>query len=132
MHGAESRRRPANRRIFLSQQTEISSSAGEETCVQKLAGLFSAASAVRLPVRVMKVGTGKKRLQEQTIIEFGTAREVLFSSTLPLEFEDRIRVVNSDGSLDVCATVVAVRYHDGRKAVAARFLTEVKNWIIKP
>jgi hypothetical protein len=51
---------------------------------------------------------------------------------LPLEFEDHVRVSNSDGSLDARATVVAVRYHDGRKAVAARFLAEVGNWIIKP
>jgi hypothetical protein len=25
-----------------------------------------------------------------------------------------------------------VRYHEGRKAVAARFVGEVSNWIIKP
>jgi len=42
-----------------------------------------------------------------------------------------VRVLNSDGSLDARATVVAVRYHDGRKAVAARFVEEVGNWIIK-
>ena len=66
------------------------------------------------------------------MIEFGTAREVLFSSTLPLEFEDQLQLVNSDGSLDARAIVVAVRYHDGRKAVAARFVGEVGNWIIKP
>jgi len=51
---------------------------------------------------------------------------------LPLEFEDRVRILNSDGSLDAGATVVAVRYHDGRKAVATRFVGEVGNWIIKP
>jgi len=43
-----------------------------------------------------------------------------------------VRLINSDGSLDVHATVVAVRYHAGRKAVAARFVTDVKNWIVKP
>jgi len=116
----------------VTQQIDVSSPSGERTCVQKLAGLFPAASAVRLPVRVVKVGTGKKRLQESTVIEFGTPREVLFASTLPLEFEDRVRVINSNGSLDACAKVVAVRYHDGRKAVAARFVDEVENWIIKP
>ena len=67
-----------------------------------------------------------------TVIEFGTANEVLFSSGLPLEFEDGVRVVNSDGSLDTSAVVVAVRYHEGSKAVAARFVGEVSNWIIKP
>ena len=83
-------------------------------------------------MRVTTAGAGRRRLQEQTVIEFGTAHEVLFSSSLPLEFEDRVRLVNSDGSLDARATVVAVRYHGGGKAVAARFVGEVGNWIIKP
>jgi hypothetical protein len=107
--------------------------AGEiETCVEKLAHLFPNASAVRIPVRVTTLATAMRPLQEQTVIEFGTANEVLFSSGLPLEFEDGVRVVNSDGSLDTSAVVVAVRYHQGRKAVAARFVGEVSNWIIKP
>jgi hypothetical protein len=116
----------------VSQQAGVSSVATGQTCVEKLAHLFPSASAVRLPVRVVKAGAGRRRLEEQTVIEFGTSHEVLFASTLPLEFEDRVRVVNSDGSFDARATVVAVRYHDGRKAVAARFLGEVENWIIKP
>jgi hypothetical protein len=104
----------------------------EQTCVEKLAQLFPNASAVRIPVRVTAVSAARRRLQERTVIEFGTAHEVLFSSTLPLEFEDRVRIVNSDGSLNARATVVAVRYHGGGKAVAARFVGEVGNWIIKP
>jgi hypothetical protein len=115
----------------VSQEARISPVAAGQTCVEKLAQLFPSASAVRLPVRVMTMGSGRKRLEEQTVIEFGTAHEVLFSSSLPLEFEDRVRVVNSDGSLDARATVVAVRYHDGRRAVAVRFLGAVQNWIIK-
>jgi hypothetical protein len=116
----------------VSQHIQIASLTRDETCVQKLARLFPSASAVRLPVRVTKIGSGKKRVHEQTVIEFGTSSEVLFASALPLEFEDRIRLVNSDGSLDVQATVVAVRYYEGQKAVAARFAAQVQNWIIKP
>lgn len=116
----------------MTDHASILSADTAHTCVEKLAHLFPSASAVRLPVRVMKMGTGKKKVQEQTVIEFGTPHEVLFASTLPLEFEDRVRVLNSDGSFNARATVVAVRYHDGRKAVAARFLGEVENWIIKP
>lgn len=86
---------------------------------------------MRIPVRVMTLGPGR-RIHEQTTIEFGTDQEVLFASTLPLEFEDHVRLLNSDGSLDARATIVAVRYHDGRKAVAARFFGQVSNWIIKP
>ncbi len=116
----------------MPREAGIASGLAEPTCVVKLAQLFPSATPVRIPVRVTTLGAGRRRLQEQTVIEFGTAHEVLFASTLPLEFEDRVRILNSDGSLDACATVVAVRYHDGRKAVAARFLAEVGNWIIKP
>ena len=117
--------------LVLSESEVTFASAGQ-TCIEKLAQLFTGISPVRIPVRVLTTGTGRKRLQEQTVIEFGTAHEVLFSSTLPLEFEDRVRMLNSDGSLDAWATVVAVRYHDGRKAVAARFVGHIDNWIIKP
>jgi hypothetical protein len=117
----------------VPRETMIASDAAVgETCVQKLAQLFPNASPVRIPVRVTALTASRRRLHEQTVIEFGTANEVLFASALPLEFEDRLRLLNSDGSLDVRATVVAVRYHDGRKAVAVRFEDEVGNWIIKP
>ncbi|MBZ5696023.1 MAG: hypothetical protein LAN36_11775 [Acidobacteriia bacterium] len=116
----------------MTSEAEVAPVLAGQSCVGKLAQLFPNASPVRIPVRITTVATGRRRLQEETVIEFGTAHEVLFASTLPLEFEDRVRLVNSDGSLDARATVVAVRYHGGRKAVAARFVGEVGNWIIKP
>jgi hypothetical protein len=115
----------------LTGQTEVASEQTEQTCVEKLSRLFPNALPVRIPVRVEPLPSGRRQLQEQTMIEFGTAREVLFASTLPLESEDRVRLVNSDGSFDARAKVVAVRYHNGSKAVAARFLDNVENWIIK-
>jgi len=116
----------------VSREAVATSIAGKQTCVEKLAQLFPNVSPMHIPVRVMTSGKARRRLQEQTVIEFGTAHEVVFASTLPLEFEDRVRLLNSDGSLDAHATVVAVRYHGGRKAVAARFVGDVANWIIKP
>lgn len=116
----------------MARESKTASALAEPTCVEKLAELFPTASRVRLPVRVTTLSAGRRRLQEQTVIEFGTPHEVLFASALPLEFEDQLRLVNSDGSLDARATVVAVRYYDGRKAVAARFRGEIGNWIIKP
>ena len=71
-------------------------------------------------------------VQESTIIEFGTAREVLFACATPLEFADLLRLRNSDGSLDTDASVVAVQYHPGKTIVAARFVDSVPNWIVKP
>lgn len=116
----------------VSTEAELERISQEQTCAEKLAQLFPGASPMRIPVRVLSLGSGRQRLQEKTVIEFGTANEVLFSSQLPLEFEDRVQLLNSDGSLDACATVVAVRYHNGRKAVAARFVGSIDNWIIKP
>jgi hypothetical protein len=117
---------------LLRGQTELASAQTEQTCVERLSRLFPSAMPVRIPVKVEPLRAGPRLLHEQTVIEFGTAREVLFASNLPLEFEDRVRVVNSDGSLDAEAMVVAVRYHNGNKAVAARFVDNVENWIIKP
>jgi hypothetical protein len=118
--------------VAIGMELAAISAAAEQSCVEKLAQLFPSVSPVRIPVRVSTVASnGRRRLEEQSVIEFGTAREVLFSSILPLEFEDQVRLENSDGSLDTRATVVAVRYHGGRKAVAVRFVGEVGNWIIK-
>lgn len=112
-------------------------------CVGRLARFFPEAVPVRIPVCVTKTNTENAQThrksagpeapsaQEQTVIEFGTPGEMLFASGLPLDFEDTVRVKNSDGSLDVEAEVVAMHLVHGQAAVAARFLSDVSNWIIK-
>jgi hypothetical protein len=117
---------------MLSTEAEVATVLADQTCIEKLAQLFPNVSRVRIPVRVTTTVAGRQQLEEQTVIEFGTEHEVLFASALPLEFEDQVRLVNSDGSLDARATVVAIRYDRGGKAVAVRFLGDVGNWIIKP
>lgn len=102
----------------------------QETSTAKLAKFFPAATPVRIPVQLTRVG-GSTAFSESTIIEFGTPQEVLFASTLPVEFGDKLRVQNSDGTLDAEACVVAVQYNSGRTAVAARFTQHVANWIVK-
>ncbi len=99
--------------------------------VAELARFFPEATPVRIPVQFTRAGQDSN-LPEGTVIEFGTAREVLFASAAPLEFADVLRLRNADGSLDIEASVVAVQYHPGKTAVAARFLREVPNWIVKP
>lgn len=94
--------------------------------------MFPEATPVRLRVRVKALRSTAQPLEETTWIEFGTARELLFASSLPLEFEDRVSIENADGSFRAEAAVVAVQFHNGRKAVAARFLGEISNWIIQP
>jgi hypothetical protein len=105
------------------------------TSVAGLARFFPEAAPVRIPVQLAR-SCGEPpvagNFTESTIVEFGTPREVLFACAMPLEFADIVRLRNSDGSLDIEASIVAVQYHPGRTVVAARFLSEVPNWIVKP
>jgi hypothetical protein len=112
-------------------QPGAESAPGGETGLDQLAQFFADVTPMRIPVQVTALLKGGRMLKESALIEFGTANEVLFASALPLEFEDRVRLENSDGSLDTEACVVAVRYHQGRRSVAARFSTKVANWIIQ-
>lgn len=107
--------------------------------VAELARFFPEATPVRIPVQFTRGNSTSDEgqrdgamVQESTVIEFGTSREVLFACTAPLEFADVLRLRNSDGSLDTEASVVAVQYHPGKTIVAARFVTSVPNWIVKP
>jgi hypothetical protein len=100
--------------------------------VARLARFFPHATPVRLPVCVIRGQGLAATAPEATVIEFGTPQEVLFASALPLEFAETLRLQNSDGTLDAEASVVAVQYHHGRTAVAARFTRAVPNWIVKP
>lgn len=104
------------------------------SAVAGLARFFPEATPVRLPVQLARKleASASPGFSESTVIEFGTSREVFFSCTTPLEFADVLRLRNSDGSFDVDVEVVAVQYHPGQTAIAARFLGNVPNWIVKP
>jgi hypothetical protein len=102
---------------------------GEQSAVGSLARFFPDASPVRIPVTVSIRGRGNSE-SEATVIEFGTPREALFACRLPLEFADKVRLLNADGSFDAEAWVVALRSHNGKIAVAARFVHEPQ-WVIK-
>jgi hypothetical protein len=124
--------------IVLAQQGTASSRTAQTSTVAELARFFPEATPVRIPVQFTRSRNasnenrpGAPTVEESTVIEFGTSREVLFACTTPLEFADVLRLRNSDGSLDTEASVVAVQYHPGTTIVAARFLTSVPNWIVK-
>ena len=114
----------------LKQGTARARSPAENTTA-KLARFFPQATPVRIPIQLTRLANESNSFSESTVIEFGTPNEVLFTSTLPLEFADQLRLRNSDGTLDAEACVVAVQYHSGLTAVAARFSQPVANWIVK-
>ena len=127
----------------------------ESDLVSRLAKFFPHATPVRIPVKLSRthsqsdqspvaVGNGKGNnnakatlaetgnvFLEDTVIEFGTPDEMLFTVDHPLEFADHVLVESNDGVLRAEGSVVAVQYHPNRTAVAVRFLKKVPNWIVK-
>jgi hypothetical protein len=63
-------------------------------------------------------------------VEFGGPEHAIFLSTLPLEFDDRVRIEATGERRSAEATVVGVQYHEGRKAVAVRFLHGLCDWVV--
>ena len=86
---------------------------------------------MRIQVQVTLLRSGSQ-LREATVLEFGAAEHAIFLSTLPLEFDDRVRLEAVEQGHPVEATVVAVQYQEGRKAVAVRFLQGHSNWVTEP
>ena len=121
---------------MAQQATATGRATQKASTVAGLARFFPEATPVRIPVQLARTlqpaDSSAANFTESTVIEFGTPREVLFACNTPLEFADILRLRNSDGSLDIEASVVAVQYHPGRTIVAARFVGEVPNWIVKP
>jgi hypothetical protein len=112
--------------------TEIAASERQADCAGRLARFFPEASAVRIPVQVTALRAGRSKLREATVVEFGGAQHAIFVSTLPLEFEDRVRVERDLPGSVSDATVVAVQYHEGRKAVAVKFTQGLADWVKQP
>jgi hypothetical protein len=121
----------------------------EPDLVGRLARFFPNATPVRIPIKLSRVDDSRlnesrngnrnhdydrktvEALVQNTVIEFGTEREVLFAINQPLEFADCVLIESSDGELRAEASVVAVQYHPNRTVVAARFHKHVSNWIVK-
>lgn len=117
----------------MKRSTETAVSELEVGCAEQLARFFPGATAVRVPVQVTALRGGKAKLREATVLEFGGPQHAIFLSTLPLEFEDRVRLERDSRRGAVAdATVVAVQYHEGRKAVAVKFTQGLCDWVMRP
>jgi len=119
-------------RGIVKSSTEIALPDQEQGCAQQLARFFPQAVAVRIPVQVTALRGGRTKLREAATIEFGTADFGIFLSTLPLEFDDRWRLERARKGRAAEATVIAVQYHEGRKAVAVKFTQGPCDWVTQP
>jgi hypothetical protein len=102
---------------------------GTQNCAEQLSRFFPEVRAVRIPVQITTMRPGRMRLREASVLEFSGTQHAIFLSTLPLEFADRVTVTGRDRSATAEASVVAVQYHEGRKAVAIRFSHGPCDWV---
>jgi hypothetical protein len=113
----------------VKRSSEAALTENEPGCAEQLARFFPQAVAVRVPVQVTALRGGSTKLKEATVLEFGNAETAIFLSTLPLEFDDRVRLEPSRKGCAADAIVIAVQYHEGRKAVAVRFAQGPCGWV---
>jgi hypothetical protein len=83
-------------------------------------------------VLITALRAGSTRLREATVVEFGSSEHAIFLSSLPLEFDDKVRMERDRNGGTGDAKVIAVQYHEGRKAVAVRFLDGPCAWVTQP
>src|SRR5438309_2560221 len=73
----------------LAQEATATARTSNST-VAGLARFFPEATPVRIPVQFVRTGvetsSSPSSFSENTVIEFGTSREVLFACSMPLEF----------------------------------------------
>lgn len=104
--------------------------ASEESCAEYLARFFPQARPVRIAVEVATSRGGKVNLRERAVVEYGSPEHAIFVSKLPLEFDDRVRIEAKGEGRPATASVVGVQYHEGRKAVAVRFIEGPCDWVV--
>ena len=115
----------------MRQTTNLAIPSQNESSLESLVELFPSATSLRIPILVRVPRGEGQSLEESTLIEFGTSMMVFFESRLPLELGDKFHLKNSGGSLSTEAVVVATRHTASHRAIAARFVAEVRNWIVQ-
>jgi len=116
---------------IMRQTANLTIPSHSESALRSLAELFPSATPLRISILVSVARGDGHLIQESTVIEFGTSMMVFFDSRLPLELADKLHLENSDRSLGTDAVVVAIRDGVSHRAIAARFVAEVRHWIIQ-
>ena len=96
---------------------------------EQLARFFPDVRPLGLPALLTRKGS--VRVREAVIVEFAGTERAIFTSSLPLEFADRVHLENERGH-GMEAKVVAVQYHDGKTAVAVQILNGPFSWMKRP
>src|SRR5258707_4042498 len=120
-------------RGFVKRSTQVAVSEHEPDCAEQRTRFFTGMAEVRVPVQVAAIRGGGSKLREATVLEFAASQHAIFLSRLPLEFDDHVCVERDPrGAPTADATVVAVEYHQGRKAVGGKITQGLGDWMMQP
>ena len=116
-----------------SSRTTTRTRAGHPTsgCTEELARFFPATEPVHVRVVVAALRNISGQIRESVLVEFASVEKAIFTSSLPLEFGDRVRLKHAEGTGETTATVIAVRYNEERKAIAVEFDDDC-SWVKRP
>ena len=138
--GKESRLLSFGVEVAVPNQASAAARALEADVVSRLAKFFPEAEAVHVPVRVSRsvqpdgdgrraeaAGVRSRRRQSNS----ARCGRFYFWLNIGLNLPMLFLVESEDGGLRAEASVVAAQYYPERTVVAARFLKDVPNWIVK-
>ena len=97
-------------------------------CTEQLARFFADVRPASVQALLTLSRPGSVVVREAIVVEFASTKKAVFSSRLPLEFDDRLHLENDRG-YGVEGKVVAVQYHNGKTAVAVEFLDGPFSWM---
>ena len=98
----------------------------------ELARFFSGLEKVEIRAELKPRQIAGGVVRETVTVEFASAEHAIFLSALPLEFDDLVQLDRPDGKGRTEARVIAVQYHQGRKAVAVQFANAETSWVNRP
>jgi hypothetical protein len=98
---------------------------------EQLARFFPDVRPIGLPALLTLSRNGSAGVREAVVVEFAGTERAIFTSSLPLEFADRVHLENERGQ-GIGAKVVAVQYYDGKTAVAVQILDGPFPWMKRP
>jgi hypothetical protein len=101
-------------------------------CAERLARFFPEVERVSIRAVLTPLRNSAGKVRESVLVEFASSERAIFGSTLPLEFDDHVRLEYEDSKSDLMARVVAVQYHEGHKAVAVQFMNGQCSWVKRP
>jgi len=80
---------------------------------------------------VVKRGRAEEEHYIESLIEFGTAKEVIVTCGVPLEIGEPLSISSPNCSLKATAKVMALQVGTDKYALAIRFTGGAENWIIQ-